>query len=109
MFLVCESLPYSVMFGQHIRLRWWQRGGRGDPSIVEAWDDGVKVAVPGRRDLNARLHEETGTLIARKRGGSGTVLDSSNMILYKDNRLICGNCLSTLQSDHRCPNAACPN
>ena len=109
MFLVCESVSYSVMFGQHIRLRWWQRGGRGDPTIVQAWEEGVKVAVPGRKDLNARLHKGTNTVIARKYNGSGTVLDSENMLLYKDNRLVCGNCLSTLQSDHRCPNAECPN
>lgn len=97
------------MFGQHIRLRWWQRGGREKPHIVEAWDEATKVAIPGRKDLTVRLHEGTNTVIARKGSGAGTVLDSSNMILYKDNRLICGNCMSTLQSDHRCPDSECPN
>lgn len=97
------------MFGQHIRLRWWQRGGRDDPKIEDAWEQAESVAIPGRLDVTARVHEETGTVIIRKGGGPGTVMDAKNMILYKDGRLVCGNCMEVLQRDYRCPNDGCPN
>jgi len=72
-----------MSFGQHIKLRWWQRGERNHPRVAEAWRQGEDVGVPGRPDLNARFHEESKTVIARKTGGGGTVLNSENMILYK--------------------------
>jgi len=72
-------------------LRWWQRGGRTEPTIEQAWSEGIDVAIPGRRDIDAKLHKETGTVIARHGKGPGTVFDSDNMVLYKDNSLVCGN------------------
>jgi len=98
-----------MSFGQHIKLRWWQRGERNHPRVAEAWRQGEDVGVPGRPDLNARFHEESKTVIARKTGGGGTVLNSENMILYKDGRLVCGNCMDSIQRDGRCPNRDCSN
>lgn len=96
-------------FGQHTRLRWWQRGGRRKPRIEQAWSQGTKVALPGRPDAKARLHKKTNTVILRKGGGKGTVLNSENMVLYKDGMLVCGNCLSRLDGNGRCPNRDCSN
>ena len=106
-FLVCEPVPCGMGFGQHIRLRWWQRGGRDDPNVHQAWTEGVAVGLPGQPNIKARLHRETGTVIARKGGGGGTVLNSEHMVLYRNGGLVCGNCLCRLQEDHRCPNDDC--
>jgi len=95
------------MFGQHMTLRWWQRGGRENPTIEEAWEEGIDVSLPGRPGIEAKLHRGTGTVIARKSRGGGTILNSKNMVLYKGSNLICGNCMSTLRNDHRCPNSEC--
>lgn len=98
-----------MLFGQHIELRWWQRGGRDRPNIEQAWGESISVSIPGRGDIDARLHTETNTVIAHKGGGGGTILNSDFMVLIKDGERVCGNCLCQLQDDNRCPNPECPN
>ena len=98
-----------MRFGQHIKLRWWQRGGREKPTVEEAWEEGIDVAIPGRTNSDVRYHSDTNTAIVVNGTHSGTVLKTGNMVLIRRGEHICGNCATTLQSDHRCPNDECPN
>lgn len=88
-------------------MRWWQRGGRKNPKVEEAWGEAIEVELPNKDYDEARLHRQTGTVILRQGVGGGTVIDSTDLIVERGGMSLCGCCLSQIDGNGRCPNPEC--
>jgi len=64
-----------MVFGQHMKLRWWQRGAGKDKPLDEAWAEAEPVKVLGRKAAEARYHFESNSVLIRKTRGGGTVVE----------------------------------
>ena len=54
------------MFGQHMKLRWWQRGDGKNKRLDIAWQEAEPVKILGRKAAEARYHFDSNSVLIRK-------------------------------------------
>ena len=86
-----------------MRLRWWQRGGRDSPELEIAWEDAIEVDVVGYKYHEAKWHPGSGSILLRRSGGGGTVLEADNKTVIIGGNAYCAECGRRKKKYMPCP------
>ena len=92
------------MFGQHMKLRWWQRGDGKNKRLDIAWQEAEPVKILGRKAAEARYHFDSNSVLIRKTRGGGTVVEGRYGTVVHDGVVKCSGCMERKEPFMPCTN-----